>query len=102
MNIGHAEYRFVNGITELDEEAIGATTRKFNYWTDVPNGSQLALDNEIEFVADMNVYAAYETEQIDYELPATGGPGTHWYTISGVILMLVAAATYDKRKKQEN
>lgn len=102
LNIGHAEYRFVNGITELDEEAIGATTRKFNYWTDVPNGSQLALDNEIEFVADMNVYAAYETEQIDYELPATGGPGTHWYTISGVILMLVAAATYDKRKKQEN
>ena len=103
LNHSHPDYRFANGITELDDEADDVTVREFNYWTDVPNGSQLVLDNEIEVITDMDVYAAYESEQIDYELPATGGPGTHWYTISGVILMLVVAvATYDKRKKQEN
>lgn len=59
LNFSHPTYRFANGIAELDEEADDATERVFTYWTDAPDGTELVLDNEIEVLADMDVYAAY-------------------------------------------
>lgn len=59
LNFSHKEYRFTKGIRELDEEAGKATKRPFTYWTDAPDGTELVLDNEIEVVKDMDVYAAY-------------------------------------------
>lgn len=59
LNYSHPAYRFANGIAELDEEADDLTDRVFSYWTDAPEGTALVLDNEIEVVADMDVYAAY-------------------------------------------
>ena len=35
-----------------------------------------------------------------YGLPSTGGIGTHWYTISGILLMLGAALMLYRYKKQ--
>lgn len=34
-----------------------------------------------------------------YELPSTGGIGTYWYTIGGMLLMMAAALILYKKKK---
>ena len=35
----------------------------------------------------------------NYELPSTGGIGTYWYTIGGMLLMMAAALILYKKKK---
>ncbi len=80
LNYSHPDYRFAKGIGELDEEADDATVRTFQYWTDAPGGTKLVLDNEIEVLADMDVYAAYP--EFVCEIVETG---VKYYTLTAAV-----------------
>ena len=47
----------------------------------------------------MTVYSYEFTNEVIYSLPSTGGIGTYWYTIGGMLLMMAAALILYKKKK---
>ena len=49
---------------------------------------------------EITVKSFYFADTPAYALPSTGGIGTHWYTISGILLMLGAALMLYRYKKQ--
>ena len=45
------------------------------------------------------------TKDVEYELPETGGAGTHLYTIGGALLIMAAGIllyNHTKRRKEDN
>ena len=47
----------------------------------------------------MTVYSYEFANKVIYSLPSTGGIGTYWYTIGGMLLMMAAALILYKKKK---
>lgn len=67
-------------------------------------GSAVTVDTTKETDAEgketgVVTYSYYFKNTPMYELPSTGGIGTYWYTIGGMLLMMAAALILYKKKK---
>lgn len=67
-------------------------------------GNAVTFDTTKETVAEGNetgvvTYSYYFKNTPMYKLPSTGGIGTYWYTIGGMLLMMAAALILYKKKK---
>ena len=67
-------------------------------------GNAVTFDTTKETDAEGNetgvvTYSYYFKNTPMYELPSTGGIGTYWYTIGGMLLMMAAALILYKKKK---
>ena len=70
-------------------------------WTNEA-GEEITSQSMVEYTSNTNTFTVGNTPGV--ELPATGGPGTAFYTASGLILLLGASLwlMLRRRKEQQN
>lgn len=57
---------------------------------------------EVTFYNQNGILTLYYDNEVLYELPSAGGPGVHWYTLGGTLLMAGAALiVYRQKRKRE-
>ena len=70
-------------------------TLKTDGTVEVKSGGGMA---SVEAEDGKNIVLKIRNEEL-YELPKTGGIGTHWYTISGSLLMMAGMLVLYKKKR---
>ena len=91
----NASYYVVETLEAADAGYVLATTYQLNAQTAVPNANGAVATANGDKITIIN------TETAGVELPATGGPGTLVYTVTGLSLMSVAVWMLLRRRKEQ-
>lgn len=65
------------------------------------DGSPIEPNTMIDFENGEVIFEYIFLDELLYELPSTGGPGTYWYMFSGVLLLAVTALITYRNKRKE-